>query len=601
MPPLEGEPFAVITEVAGEVPMEAEEIQYRDTAMDDQTVKGETISDSPSLPQNLWPEWRTERLIGEGSAGKVYEIAKETLGLSERAALKVISIPKNKEEIIALKSSGMDNDSLVHWYDEYAKKVISEYRMMMEMKGHSNIVCCDDFRYDRHKDGIGWDIYIKMELLTPLTDLIKKNDLPEAEIVKIGKHICQALILCESRNVIHRDVKPQNIFFSQNGDYKLGDFSVATISEHTVFNTLAGSYRYMAPEVCHNQPYGFRADQYSLGMVLYGLLNDQRMPFEPVPPKRIGPDDCDKALRRRFQGEKIPPPLHGSKWLKKVILKACEFRPEDRFHSIEDMMRELDAGKVPPIPKKTIIRWGIATALLLTMCYYIWPNEQSKVAFRTDDERISTQETLTEADGNANDAPENLVVFGSYEQDGKAINGKEDLQWIVLEEHSDRILLVSRYAIACQSFHNCWADMTWEDCTLRLWLNNTFMEEAFSEVQQDMILQTDVDNSGTQGNSTWNKKGGNDTSDRIFLLSYQEAKRYFDNERARICEPTIYAAENGVWKDANGACHWWLRSPGQTQNFAAYVGSDGALNSTYDYNTHIGVRPAMWVRREALP
>ena len=196
--------------------------------------------------------------------------------------------------------------------------------------------------------------------------------------------------------------------------------------------------------------------------------------------------------------------------------------------------------------------------------------------------------------------PGQLVTYGTYEQDGKKNNGKEIIQWVVLETREDCVLIISRKALDCQPYNMKWADMTWEECSLRTWLNEEFLNEAFSNEEQKAILITAVDNSMDQGNSSWNKKGGYDTEDRVFLLSCEETKSYFDTEEARRCTPTDYAKQKGIWTDGDQNCHWWLRSPGQTQNYAAYISASGTLSSTQDNNSNIGVRPALWVHVAAF-
>ena len=116
----------------------------------------------------IWPGWEVVRKIGSGSFGSVYEIRRDVFGREERAALKVLSIPENREEIDELYSDGYDEESITTHYKEYLADIVREYSLMLEMKGHTNVVYCDDVKYVQHEDGIGWDVFIKMELLTPL-------------------------------------------------------------------------------------------------------------------------------------------------------------------------------------------------------------------------------------------------------------------------------------------------------------------------------------------------------------------------------------------------------------------------------------------------
>ena len=289
----------------------------------------------------LWPGWETVRLIGHGSFGAVYEIERDVLGDKEKAALKVITIPQSDSDITEMLSDGYDDESITSTFKEHLKSIVSEYSLMRKLNGSANVVSCDDVRYVQHDDGIGWDIFIKMELLTPLISALPEHISDELTI-KIAKDICHALVQCKQFDIIHRDIKPQNIFVSPLGDYKLGDFGIAKTVEKTSGGTKIGTYKYMAPEVYNNQPYGVGADIYSLGLVLYWLLNERRLPFLPLPPEKLRAGLEEQARLRRFNGEPIPAPAHGSEELKQIVLKACAYDPKDRYQSAEEMLRALE-------------------------------------------------------------------------------------------------------------------------------------------------------------------------------------------------------------------------------------------------------------------
>lgn len=288
----------------------------------------------------LWPGWETVRLIGRGSFGAVYEIQRDVLGEVEKAALKVISIPQNDSDIEELYSDGYDDESITNTFKSHLKSIVAEYSLMRKMNGCSNVVNCDDVRYIQHDDGIGWDIFIKMELLTPLTKAVAA-DCTEATVIKIAKDMCTALELCKKHEIVHRDIKPQNIFVSPNGDYKLGDFGIAKTVEKTMGGTKIGTYKYMAPEVYHYQPYGHSADIYSLGLVLYWLLNERRMPFMPLPPEKLKAGVEEQARNRRLSGETLPEPAKGSRALRRIVLKACAYDPKERYQTATDMLRDI--------------------------------------------------------------------------------------------------------------------------------------------------------------------------------------------------------------------------------------------------------------------
>ena len=291
-----------------------------------------------------WPDWKIVKYLGGGAYGKVYEIERNISGMQERAALKIVSRPKDESEIEEDDKNGYDHESIVAKYTEILQDYIQEYKLMKELQGQSNIVSCDDFALEKNPNGIGGKIYIRMELLTPLQKVTKERILSDEEVIKLGKDICKALILCENRNIIHRDIKPDNVMISSFGDYKLGDFGVSKVMGHTTAGTMTGTEGYIAPEVLHMEKYGKEVDIYSLGIVMYWLLNNRRMPFIEATGK-LTPSKVNEASMRRYQGEKIPAPYNGSAELKQIVLKACEYRPKDRYTSAQEMYDALDSLK----------------------------------------------------------------------------------------------------------------------------------------------------------------------------------------------------------------------------------------------------------------
>ena len=289
-----------------------------------------------------WPDWKIVKYLGSGAYGKVYEIEKNVSGVQERAALKIVSRPSDESEIDNYYNDGYDQESIIALYENEIRNYVQEYRMMKELQEQSNIVTCDDIVVVPHENGVGGDIFIRMELLTALPWFLRRISLSEQEIIKLGKDISHALVLCEQKNIIHRDIKPANIMVSQFGNYKLGDFGVSKIMDHTTFATLMGRQEYQAPEVVRMEKYGQAADIYSLGITLYWLLNNRRMPFieadELPTPIRI-----DEAMERRYNGEKIPAPKNGSERLKQIVLKACEYRPEERYTSAQELYDALES------------------------------------------------------------------------------------------------------------------------------------------------------------------------------------------------------------------------------------------------------------------
>ena len=292
----------------------------------------------------IFGKWHIVRELGEGSFGKVFEIERRDFGGTYKAALKAITIPQSQSEVKDILASGMDEQSVTSYFRGFVEEMIAEFVLMSKLKGHSNIVSYEDHDVIQHAEGIGWDIFIRMELLTPLLDYTRKSDLSRSDVIKLGIDICKALEVCRKNNIIHRDIKPQNIFISDLGDFKLGDFGIARTVEKTMGGlSKKGTYHYMAPEVFKSEPYGASVDIYSLGIVLYRFMNNNRLPFFPPFPSPIKFSDSDAALARRMKGETIPAPANADEALSRVILKACAYSPKDRYLSPSDMRRDLEA------------------------------------------------------------------------------------------------------------------------------------------------------------------------------------------------------------------------------------------------------------------
>ncbi len=192
-----------------------------------------------------------------------------------------------------------------------------------------------------------------------------------------------------------------------------------------------------------------------------------------------------------------------------------------------------------------------------------------------------------------------IVYFGTYEQDNDTSNGKENIEWLVLAKKDNKILVISDKALDCQPYNTSDDYVTWEKCTLREWLNNDFINAAFSDDEKAMIPTVTV---SADSNLKYNTNPGNTTKDKVFLLSIVEAEKYFTSDEARMCIPTEYVISNvstsdEYTKDGKATCWWRLRSPGALQYYAAKVDFDGDVDEfgiDVDYDIG-GVRPALWI------
>ena len=287
----------------------------------------------------VWPGWTAVKLLGRGSFGAVYEINRYIRSKAEKAAMKVIRVPGSDDEIMQLRMNGVPNASTEEYYDDLIEGIQNEITIMQRLVGNSHLVSYEDYSICKRQNGIGWDIYIRMELLTPLTDYMEACLLDEPAALKMARDIALGLRDCHKNGIIHRDIKPQNIFINDTGSFKLGDFGVSKAMPGTQGSmSFKGTLSYMPPEVFHMQSTDARSDIYSLGLVLYQCLNDNRLPFLSG---KITSESIETARQRRFAGESVPEPAHGSADLKAIALRAIAADPQERFQSASEMYRAL--------------------------------------------------------------------------------------------------------------------------------------------------------------------------------------------------------------------------------------------------------------------
>lgn len=326
-----------------------------------------------------WPNWQISRKLGSGSYGSVYEIERNDLGTRYTCALKVLHLEAeangNSQSVINSfpASAGIldsPTDSLIDRItdteiNEFVRGVSSEINLMMQLKGVPNIVSIEDYAVLQgdHK----CTILIRMEELEPLDNRLarKGGSFDKAELVRLGTDICSALISCEHKNILHRDIKPNNLFYSPEAGYKLGDFGIsrtmASIYEKASMSGI-GTRQYIAPEIYQGRKYNNTADIYSLGIVLYVLANKQLPPlYDPASGHTAS--GLTKSLQhdanmRRLRGEPLPRPCNADDRLSSVICTACDPVPERRFQTAEAFRNALLSclDEKPAKPEKSPLR-----------------------------------------------------------------------------------------------------------------------------------------------------------------------------------------------------------------------------------------------------
>ena len=295
------------------------------------------------LPVSAWPEWKIVEKIGEGSFGQVYKAQRTERGKSFYSAIKIINIPGSQSELNSVRSETGNDQAAREYFQNLVEECIQEIGTMEYFRGNSYIVSVEDFKVMEYLDAIGWEISIRMEYLTSFLDYCAEKQLQEKEVIQMGLDLSKALGYCRKLHIIHRDVKPENIFVSRFGDFKLGDFGIARELERTMSGfSKKGTYSYMAPEMYKGEKYDSRVDIYSLGIVLYKLMNHNRLPFMNLEKQFITYRDKENALNKRMSGEQMTPPAEAGKLFGQIILKACAFDPDERYQTPEEFYRALD-------------------------------------------------------------------------------------------------------------------------------------------------------------------------------------------------------------------------------------------------------------------
>lgn len=292
--------------------------------------------------RDIWPEWTIEEEIGKGSFGTVYRIRKGSGPGAIYSALKVIRIPASDSVIDELLGQGMDRESIRRLLKNDAAQLENEIKVMLSLKSSINIVSIEDYKIVP-EGWSNWYFFIRMELLESVAGYVKrKKEISRDEIVQLGIDISNALRSCEKAGIIHRDVKPANIFRNREGAYKLGDFGIAKqMHDRTAAYTRIGTPSFEAPEILLGQKYNHTVDIYALGTILYTYLNHGRKPYMPPHPKSITQADIDTATERRMTGYPLEAPAGTPVELAKIVLKACEFKSENRYQHAQELREDL--------------------------------------------------------------------------------------------------------------------------------------------------------------------------------------------------------------------------------------------------------------------
>ena len=287
--------------------------------------------------------WDIGEPIGSGSCGRTttYRVIRKTKNNTfvEECALKAVTIIEEAGKKCEC------TESFLRDYMERREKLVydmeQEIALMYKLRDCPNIVTYKDYMFYDWEDetGFGCDLYIRMDFYNSLRKRMHHERFSDAMIAKVGVDICRALEACHKKSIIHRDIKPDNIFINANGDFLLGDFGISKmVDELNRAETRIGTYEYAAPEVVYakeGESYDETVDIYSLGLVLYELANNGKLPFC----ESIYAGSYEVGIRLR--GKPVPKPSGCGKTLGEVILKACAFDKENRYQTAGMMGKAL--------------------------------------------------------------------------------------------------------------------------------------------------------------------------------------------------------------------------------------------------------------------
>lgn len=289
--------------------------------------------------------WVIDEKIGTGSYGQVYRAYRRIGDDITYTAIKHMVIPTVQQFNEKYAAFGNDEEKTIEYFTSIYREVLDEIRTMDRLTGKSiNIINYRNHDIIKHESPFSYEIFIEMELLTPFNTYSNEKAMTVGEVLKMGIDVASGLEVCHNKGVIHRDIKEPNIFVDSDGNFKIGDFGLAKVLEEGI-NDLSnvGTNAYKAPEVFKpGSDYNKTVDIYSLGIVLYRLFNNGRIPFLPNYPEQYTQNQEIEALERRIKGDKMPKPACASDEIANVILKACAFRPEDRYQTATEMIQDLE-------------------------------------------------------------------------------------------------------------------------------------------------------------------------------------------------------------------------------------------------------------------
>lgn len=292
--------------------------------------------------------YTVDEKIGSGGFGTVYRVFKTNASGTYIRAIKHMTIPNQKQYADVLNSMGGDYSKADDYFAGVLKEIVNEIQIISTLSeaGTQNIVRYYENDIVESDSPKRYDIYILMECLKPFTEYMYQHELRVKDVIKLGQDILTALVSCHEKNIIHRDIKDDNIFVSVNGVFKLGDFGVSKIlKDRSRAESMKGTPNFIAPEVyLGKEKYDATVDIYSLGIVLYKLLNRSRNPFLPAFPQSYDSNDEDVAFEKRMNGDVPELPCDAKNALGEAILPSIKVRNQ-RYDSAKAFLYALEQAE----------------------------------------------------------------------------------------------------------------------------------------------------------------------------------------------------------------------------------------------------------------
>ena len=559
------------------------------------------------------------RVLGQGGFGITYIAqdyeTKDRLAIKEYLPTELAGRKPDGASVVVYSGDREENFA-------YGKgQFLAEAKTLAEFVGDEHIV-----RIHSYFEENGTAYFVMDYVAGPSLDEYMKTKggrLTPQEAGKLLLPLMASLGGVHAKGIVHRDIAPDNILIENGVCAKLIDFGAARYSTGEKSKSLDVILKHgFAPyeQYLRRGRQGPWTDVYGLAATYYYAITGR------VPADATERRDEDTLVSPSELGVKL------SKAAETTLKKALAVLSENRYQTMAEFCSDLTRAmaenpeqeeKKPLKPRGKrvpLVLVTVAVAALVLFGVMRMGGKESPVqpppvstdtketiqeaAEETEPPQKTKPPLETETPPKETEQPDEFapllqadigdtIVFGRYEQDNDDSNGAEPVEWLVLDRDGDRLLIISKYALYYRRYNSTFDIITWEASTLRTWLNENFLDDTFTKEEQEIIQTVTVT---ADDNPSYKTEAGNDTQNKVFLLSIQEAERYFLSDEARVCEPTPYAFTGRTTEFADTGGWWWLRSPGNCGIYAARVAPDGRVDHDggHERNTE-GIRPVVWI------